>query len=234
MKSSVQLGKTGSSNTAERIELIQRFIRLFGAQNISCLLADREFLSRGFLTYLESQKINYCFRAKSNLLVANGRGELCCSSWLFRNAALQRPRKLGKRLVLGTPRFVCGTRLPDGDYLIVVSNFDSGLEIYAKRWGIETLFGSLKSRGFDLEATHVSAPDRLARLVALVALAYTWAAVSGIWLFSPIQLKLKKHGRLPISRFRLGLDWLQPLALKLCRTINENQGMLALQFLSCT
>lgn len=232
--SQAKIGKTGSSSTAERIELIQRFIRLFGADKVSCLLADREFLSRGFLTHLESQKITYCFRAKSSLLIANGRGQLCCANWLFRNSAFQRPRKLGKRLVLGTPRFVCGTRLPGGDYLIVVSNFDSGLEIYAKRWGIETLFGSLKSRGFDLEATHVSAPDRLTRLVALVALAYTWAAVSGVWLFSQIALKLKKHGRLPVSRFRLGLDWLQPLALKLCRTINEKQGMLALQFLSCT
>lgn len=232
--SNVNIGKTGNSNTKERIKLLERFIRLFGSQKVSCLLADREFVSRGFLSFLESQQIAYCFRAKSSLLVANGRGQLCCANWLFRNTAVQRPQKLGKRLVLGHSRFVCGTRLADGDYLIVVSSFDCGLELYAKRWGIETLFGSLKSRGFDLEATHVSAPDRLARLVALVALAYTWAAVSGTWLFSQAGLKLKKHGRLPVSRFRLGLDWLQPLAMKLCRNINEEQGVLACQFLSCT
>lgn len=34
------------------------------------------------------------------------------------------------------------------------------LTLYARRWEVETLFGALKSRGFDLETTHVAAPAR--------------------------------------------------------------------------
>ena len=38
------LPKKGTSNTKERIELVQRYVRLFGAESIDCLLADREFV----------------------------------------------------------------------------------------------------------------------------------------------------------------------------------------------
>ena len=36
------LPKKGTSNTKERIELVQRYVRLFGAESIDCLLADRD------------------------------------------------------------------------------------------------------------------------------------------------------------------------------------------------
>jgi transposase len=45
------------------------------------------------------------------------------------------------------------------------------MDLYRERWSIETLFAALKSRGFDLEQTHLTAPDRIERLIALLALA---------------------------------------------------------------
>lgn len=35
------LDKRGNSNCEERIEIMQRFIRLFGRESIACLVADR-------------------------------------------------------------------------------------------------------------------------------------------------------------------------------------------------
>ena len=32
---------------------------------------------------------------------------------------------------------------------------EQAIERYGKRWGIETLFGCVKTRGFDLAATHL-------------------------------------------------------------------------------
>ena len=40
----VALSKRGNSNTKERIDLMNRFIALFGTQTIGCLFADREFI----------------------------------------------------------------------------------------------------------------------------------------------------------------------------------------------
>jgi hypothetical protein len=73
---------------------------------------------------------------------------------------------------------------------------------------IETLFGALKSRGFNLEDTHLTDPERLSRLLALLAIAFTWAFVVGQWQAVVKDLKLKKHGYPPKSIFRLGLNML--------------------------
>jgi hypothetical protein len=71
---------------------------------------------------------------------------------------------------------------------------------------IETLFGALKSRGFNLEDTKLQDSERLSRLLALLALAFTWAFIVGLWEASVKELKLKKHGYPPKSIFRRGLN----------------------------
>ncbi len=48
------------------------------------------------------------------------------------------------------------------EYLIVASkerNKDA-IEEYKVRWQIETMFGCLKSRGFDFEETHLTMPEK--------------------------------------------------------------------------
>lgn len=44
--------KFGNSFTRERIELMQRYINLFGLDTIECLTADREFVGDQWLEYL--------------------------------------------------------------------------------------------------------------------------------------------------------------------------------------
>ena len=235
-----KIGKAGNTNSKERIALMSRFLKLFGAKACACLRADREFASRDLLIWLEQVDISYQLRLKADTLIANAKGELCCADWLFRDCPVQQERVLGYRMVLGRLRFVTGTRLASGDYLIVVSDTARPLSEYSLRWGIEPMFGAFKSRGFDLEATHVTDPTRLSRLLCLLALAYTWSGVCGLWQFSRVgfrpdgSVKVNKHGRLPVSVFRLGLDFLQPIVSKLCRTVKECEGAIAMQFLSST
>lgn len=50
---------------------------------------------------------------------------------------------------------------------------------YGSRWGIEPLFSDYKSRGFDLEDTRLQAPDRLDRLLVIMALALHWCVRVG-------------------------------------------------------
>ena len=54
---SILLDKKGNSNTDERIQLINRFIELFGVEKIDSYLADREFISTEFVRYLIKNKI---------------------------------------------------------------------------------------------------------------------------------------------------------------------------------
>ena len=45
---------------------------------------------------------------------------------------------------------------------------------YSKRFRIETFFSDQKSRGFNIDKSHLSDPDRLSRLLMAACLAYIW------------------------------------------------------------
>ena len=103
---------------------------------------------------------------------------------------------------------------------------------YGKRWGIETLFGMFKTKGFCLESTHFRDSERLSKLVALMTLALCWAVKTAEWLHRTSPIKVKKHGRLVKSIFRYGLDHLRSIVTDL--DLKQDEFLSSLQFLSCT
>jgi hypothetical protein len=52
---------------------------------------------------------------------------------------------------------------------------------YGLRWGIEAMFSDFKTRGFGLEDSHRQRPERLDRLILVMALALFWAVSTGMW-----------------------------------------------------
>jgi hypothetical protein len=52
---------------------------------------------------------------------------------------------------------------------------------YGLRWGIEAMFSDFKTRGFGLEDSHLRRPERLDRLILVMALALFWAVSTGMW-----------------------------------------------------
>lgn len=59
--------------------------------------------------------------------------------------------------------------------LYLLSNFElsyTSAFYYRKRWGIETLFGDIKSRGFNIHKSKMSDPERIAGLLIVICLAY--------------------------------------------------------------
>jgi len=52
---------------------------------------------------------------------------------------------------------------------------------YIRRWGIEPMFSDFKSRGFGIENAQIQYPDRLARLLLVMALALYSAVSTGLW-----------------------------------------------------
>lgn len=90
---------------------------------------------------------------------------------------------------------------------MVVSNRLPGkeaLKLYRKRWGIERLFGHLKRKGFDLEATHMTCPRKLEKLFAVVVIAFTYSFGWGCHLRMEGQRSSAQSKRK--SLFRLGLE----------------------------
>ncbi len=207
----IVLPKAGNSDTSERETVMEIFLNLFGAQNIACLLGDREFVGREWFRFLKRHRIKFQMRLRKDTLVRNGRKQWVQAWRLFCRTSINCPLVIPEaRQMWGMELYLSGCRLKDGEYLILVSPefCEKPQEEYKIRWGIETLFGALKSRGFNLEDTHLKDPERLSRLLALLALAFTWAFVVGQWQAIVKELKLKKHGYPPKSIFRRGLNML--------------------------
>jgi len=81
-----------------------------------------------------------------------------------------------------------------------------------------TLFAALKSRGLGLQATHLIAPDRIRRLIGLLAVAFAWSQLMGEKRAETEGPPPRKaHGRRSRSLFRYGLDRLQGILTTLER-----------------
>ena len=96
-------------------------------------------------------------------------------------------------------------------YLIVTTNADLSMALanYKKRWVIEVFFQSVKSRGFNLEQTHLTLPERLNKLFPVVAMAFSFCLVTGVWVDECIaQIPRTSSGYKKNSFFRVGLDTL--------------------------
>ena len=76
-------------------------------------------------------------------------------------------------MMYGQQHYLEATRLTGGQLLVVCSDEEGkGIEAYGERWQIETLFGSLKSKGFNLEDTHMTTPAKIDRLMSVLAISF--------------------------------------------------------------
>jgi Transposase DDE domain len=209
------LGKCGASNDDERIQAVDAILEIIPVECIEVLTADREFLSLRFLAHLLAKGILFSARLKSDAIIEHNRERKSAAEWF---QAYQR-KSLRSAVVYGSIANICGRRLkkPNGkqDYLIVVTNLEPkvGFELYRTRWKIETLFGALKSRGFNLEETRVTQSHRLENLLLLLGIAILWALRVGLFVSSAGQDRVRKDGTRFYSLFRVGLDFLRRLFL---------------------
>src|SRR5690606_16138036 len=77
---------------------------------------------------------------------------------------------------------ISGLRTSHGELLILLhsEHIDQPFQAYKGRWQIELLFKMMKKGGFDLEATHLTHPDRLNTLLAVVAIGACFAYRIGL------------------------------------------------------
>ena len=99
--------------------------------------------------------------------------------------------------------------------IFLVTNFEltaEGCYWYEKRFQIETFFSDEKSRGFFIHKSHLSNPDRLAKLLLAACLAYVWIVFLGILALRQNWVKIiHRTEHCDWSLFRLGLCLLEYL-----------------------
>jgi len=91
-----------------------------------------------------------------------------------------------------------------------MSSAEDAIAYYKKRFRIETFFSDQKSRGFNIQKSHLTDPQRLSRLLIAACLAYIWI----IYLGSLCDKEgwrevIHRKKRCDVSLFQLGLRLLE-------------------------
>ena len=155
------LDKRGNSNWKERTKLIDIFVQLFGTECIDSLVADREFVGKQWVEYLNNRRIRYYLRIKQNFWLRNPKSSEDIRAWhLFHGLKLGQERVYDKLfLIKGEYVDIAGVMLRNSDsvpelqILICYNCPKAALATYRQRWQIETCFRAMKSSGFNIEDT---------------------------------------------------------------------------------
>ena len=212
------------------IALVEQLIPL-GARVI--FLGDGEFDGTDLQAKIEGYGWQYVCRTASSTLIWYGSarihfsdmGVLPDDALVIEDAAVTAAR-YGPVLALAV--WAADQMAP----LYLVRNLASAEEAinwYRLRFQIETFFSDQKSRGFQLDKSHLGKPERLSRLMLAACLAYLWMGYLGTlaeqdgWL--PI---LQRTNRCDLSLFQLGLSLLAhclnedlPVPVTFCLTLDR-------------
>jgi hypothetical protein len=177
--------KGGNSNSDDRKSLISWFIKLYGADKILNLFADREFPSIEFIKFLLAEEVNIIFRIKDKILATDTvKGKLSMKklSRLFRalNNGNYKAEEHIRRL-LDNRVFVSAKRNMNRELIVLISNqfHKDPFKLYSHRWHIECMFNKMKTKGFNLESTHITKENRIVTLVVIISLAYCYCCYIG-------------------------------------------------------
>lgn len=224
------LDKAGTSSSQDRIDLLKRVIKRLGSEKIKVLLADREFIGETWFRFLIEENIPFVIRVKKNFMVEGIRNgyEVPIKELLKelgrKKKHLNHPIVLWGHNLMASIEYAKGAKEP----MIVVSNelFPNALDLYHWRWGIETLFGCLKSRGFRMEDTHMVEPIKIEKLIFVLAIAFCWAHKTGELMARQKPIVIKKHKRKAKSVFRLGLNFIRSTLIRVDKQIDPYLSLL--------
>jgi hypothetical protein len=91
-----------------------------------------------------------------------------------------------------------------------LSSAEEAIRYYQKRFRIETFFSEQKSRGFNIQKSRVTDPQRLSRLLIASCLAYIWIVYLGsLCQKEGWQRVIHRSKRCDLSLFQLGLRLLE-------------------------
>jgi hypothetical protein len=227
----------GNATALEHTAIIKQFVAEFGANRILRVYADREFGSYELFAYLIGNQIDFHIRLKTS---HKSGGKSFLQIWRNVGEKVKLRGKV-KIEVFGLELFVsCVKYQKDGktEYLIVASKEQNkyAIEEYKVRWHIETMFGCLKSRGFNFEETHLTQPEKISKLLMLLGLGLSLAILMGefqVEITKQVKMKLKKNQRYAKSLFRIGLDALQNLLFNYHKPKKYRELEMFLLLLSC-
>ncbi|WP_293913563.1 IS4 family transposase [Deinococcus sp.] len=216
----------GSSDMALRQRLVARLLGHLPARRWKVLVGDREFIGADWFSFLRRRKVKRCLRIRVDTLVDGARvDEAFADVQIGQTVGL-----FDKAYVYGNLMQVVVTRSPSGDLVALATDLPiwETCALYRQRLSIECTFSSMKSRGFGLEDSTMTQPDRLERLFGLLILAWVCCLRVGVWQAEQRPIPIKAHGRKARSVVQYGWDalvvavrWATPMCQTYFSLLNQ-------------
>ncbi len=212
------LPNEGNSKMGTRVRLLNRLKNTFPDMRIASIMGDREFIGDRWMAYLVRENIPFILRLRENQYVRRKGHETQSIADIAK-----RLRRKDKMIIKGLCRLGRSARAPEvrlvimrlqsGELLTLAcsSNPRRALEAYRHRWKIETMFANLKTKGFNMEDTHLTDRAKLSTLLVVLALAVSLSVKTGVAASKARPIPIKKHGRKAWSLFALGLGSLRKI-----------------------
>jgi len=210
-------GKKGHLKQEIHLKLIEQLHQIIpeGAQVV--FLGDGEFDGTSLLDTVQGYGWKYvCHTAKSNVLF-KGQKQFCFGDVFLTpgQPPVSLPHVFFTLKAYGPVHAILWWNKGYKDPVYLISNVESAQEAcnwYKKRFRIETFFSDQKSRGFYLNKSHLSDPQRLSRLMIAACLAYIWIVFLGVQALSKgLHTFIHRTDRCDLSLFQLGLRFLNYL-----------------------
>jgi hypothetical protein len=206
----------GNSCTDDRMYVLECCIKYLGKKRIKSIIGDCEFIGAEWVKYLLDLKINFFLDIRSNQYFTYNKKSYQISAYL--KCFKQDKVLLDDVLVFDHRLSLALKKQPSSkqkrkNILAILTNTRAceALEAYRNRWSIEVLFENLKTRGFNLEETHLKDPIRLRKLFALCAIAFSLSFTVGLALNKIEPIPIKNHGYKENSFFRHGLNFIRKI-----------------------
>jgi hypothetical protein len=209
-------GKKGHSSADKQIELLTQVRDLLPAGAKVIITGDAEFDGTEVVIWFKAQpNWDYACRTAKNIMIrTNHQVE---AQALEELAPLSGQNHFLSQVYftqqeIGPVNIAILWNEAAAEHLYLVTSAQSLTEAqrwYRRRFKIETLFADTKSRGFGLHKSGIREPQRLARFVIAVFLAYIWMIYLGVLVIQEQRLDwVARTDRFMHSLFRLGCLYL--------------------------
>lgn len=174
----VRKGKKGHMSSEVHLEVLKKLTTILSEEWNVVLLGDGEFDSPALQAFCQDQSWRYVLRTAktSTIITASGEGFAIGQlypmqghdHWLLEDVCFTKER-------YGPINCLVWHNSKHGEPIYLVSNLDWAKDImdfYARRFSIETIFGDIKSRGFNIHKVKIGDPERLNTLLMVVCIAF--------------------------------------------------------------
>jgi hypothetical protein len=228
----MEIPHEGNSNLRQQQRLLRWLKECLPESAEVTLVADREFHSIHLARWI-AERLKLCFILR-----------IKAGTWVEVSGLWSKAGALARRGCLMSDEAVKVTCDPKADYRtrlltlwkpeeeepwLLLTNLADDLVVaqrYGERFWIEEMFSDHKKRGFQLEVSRLTDPQRLQRLLVAVTLAYLWVMEVGALVVRTERWRqVDNRGAEPsISLCQTGLRWLKE---------RMNQGLLPPLFTGC-